>query len=101
MHRVKSILFVLALISVWALRASAEEVKCDGVISRIEGDKVTVKSTDAEQQLKVEPATKIIIHGKPGTVMDLKVGQRVKCLADKRDQAVVCTTLEVMRDPNG
>jgi hypothetical protein len=78
----------------------AEEVTCDGSITKIEGEKVTVKTMSDEQQIVVEPATKIVVNGKPGNVTDLKVGQAVKCLADKRDGKIMCTSIEVMRDQN-
>jgi len=77
--------------------ALAEEVKCDGIITKIDGDTVTVKSAQ-EQQMKVEPATKITINGKPGTPLDLKVGQKVKCLCERSGQSMTCTTLIIASD---
>jgi len=88
---------MLAAIAVGRL-AVGEEVKCEGTIAKIEGEKVTVKGASQEYQMKVEPATKIIIVGKPGSPMDLKVGQRVKCLCERKDGGMICTTLEVMKD---
>jgi hypothetical protein len=89
---------LLAALSLAAVRA--EEVNCQGAISRIEGEKVTVKTMADEQQLLLEPATRIVINGKPGSPTELKIGQEVKCLGDKRDGKVTCTSIEVIRDPN-
>src|SRR5438309_1248596 len=59
--------------------ALAEEVKCDGTITKIEGEKVTVKSGNQEHHMTVLPATKIILDGKAAKSTDLNVGQQVKC----------------------
>ncbi len=77
--------------------AAAEEVTCVGTIVKVEGDKVTVKDMDKEQSLKVGPATKITSGGKPGGPMDLKVGQKVKCLIQKDGDEMMCTSLEITR----
>ena len=52
----------------------------------------------AEQQLKIEPATMITSGGKPVSPIDLKVGQKVKCVCDRHGQELICTTMEIMRD---
>jgi ribosomal protein S1 len=77
--------------------AYAEEVKCEGTITKIDGDMVTVKAAQ-EQQMKIEPATMISINGKPGTSMDLKVGQKVKCVCEKSGKSMTCTTLIIAGD---
>jgi hypothetical protein len=80
-------------------RASvAEEMKCAGTIIAIDGDTVTVKDMSKEQRMKIEPATKITSAGKPVMVSDLKVGQKVKCVCDKKDGAMICASMEIMRD---
>ena len=43
------------------------------------------------------PATKITSGGKPASAMDLKVGQKVKCLIQKVGEEMMCTSLEVMK----
>jgi len=78
----------------------AEEVKCEGTITVIDGDNVTVKDAMDEHQMKIEPATKIMINGKPGSAIDLKVGQKVKCVCDKNEDQMICTTLVIIRDMN-
>src|SRR4051812_18301111 len=76
----------------------AEEVKCEGTITAIDGDIVLVKDAMDEHQMQIEPATKIIFNGKPGSSMDLKVGQKVKCVCEKKGEEMVCTTLVVIKD---
>ena len=78
--------------------AVGDEVKCEGAIVAINGDTVTVKDMAKEQQMKIEPATKITSAGKPVMVSDLKVGQKVKCACDKKDGAMICMSMEIMRD---
>ena len=78
--------------------AAAEEAKCEGAIVKIEGENVTVKSAAGEQQMKVGPGTQITSGGKPVKPMDLKVGQNVKCVCDRREGQMICTTMEIMRD---
>jgi hypothetical protein len=76
---------------------AAEEVTVQGTIMKIEGEKLTVKDTEKEQPMKISPATKITSGGKPGSAMDLKVGQKVKCLVQKVGEEMMCTSLEVMK----
>ena len=76
---------------------AAEEVTVQGTIMKIEGEKVTVRNLEKEQPMKISPATKITSGGKPGSAMDLKVGQKVKCLIQKVGDEMMCTSLEVMR----
>jgi hypothetical protein len=77
--------------------ALADEVKCDGTITKIEGENVTVKDATQEQQMKVTPATRLTSGGKPMMPTELKVGQKVRCVGDKKEGVMVCTTMEVMR----
>jgi hypothetical protein len=77
---------------------AAEEVKCEGAIVKIVGENVTVKDATSDQQMKIEPGTQITSGGKPASAMDLKVGQKVKCICDKRNGQMVCTAMEIMRD---
>lgn len=76
----------------------AEEVRCEGQILRIEGVNVTVKEMAKEQPMKLEPGTMITSGGKPVMVGDLKVGQKVQCVLEKRGDEVVCRAMEIMRD---
>jgi len=85
--------FAVLVVCVAAL---SEEVKCAGMITKIDGEKITIKTDAQEQQMTVEPATKIVINGKPGDATDLKVGQKVKCLCDKSEGKMLCTSLEIM-----
>jgi len=96
-----SIFFLVVLAvgaAMYACSAPAEEVKCEGTIVGIDGDNVTLKGATEEHQMKIEPATKIMINGKPGSPMDLKLGQKVKCVCDKSGDTMICTTLVIMRD---
>jgi len=94
-----SAIFAVAIVGSLAIRAiQAEEVKCEGMITMIDGDHVTVKDAKDEQHMKIEPATKIMVNGKPGSPMDLKVGQKVKCVCDKKGEEMVCTTLVIVKD---
>jgi Cu/Ag efflux protein CusF len=77
--------------------AYAEEVKCEGTIAKIEGEKVTVKTDKEDHQLTVLPSTKIMVDGKPAKSSDLKVGQKVKCVAEKQGAKVTCVSIETMR----
>ena len=89
---------ITAFITVLARAGVADEMKCEGAIVQIDGDTVTVKDMTKEHQMKIEPATKITSAGKPVMVSDLKVGQKVKCICDKKDGAMICTSMEIMRD---
>ena len=89
---------IAAFALILARSAFADEVKCEGAIVQIDGDTVTVKDMTKEHQMKIEPATKITSAGKPVMVSDLKVGQKVKCICDKKDGAMICTSMEIMRD---
>jgi hypothetical protein len=94
-------LLAVVLASSLAIRSSlAEEVKCEGAITAIDGDIVIVKDAMDEHQMKIEPATKIMFNGKPGSSMDLKVGQKVKCVCEKKGEEMICTTLVVNKDIN-
>jgi len=75
--------------------ARAEEVKCEGTITKIDGEKVTVKTTtNQEQHMTVLPATKIMIDGKAAKPSDLKIGQRVRCTCNKEGDRMVCNLIE-------
>ena len=52
---------------------------------------------EKEQTLKVSPATKITSEGKPASAMDLKVGQKVKCLAQKVGEEMMCSSMAIMK----
>ena len=94
-------MLVIAIVGSLAVRVSrAEEVKCEGTITTIDGDNITVKDATEDHQMKIEPATKIMFNGKPGSAMDLKVGQKVKCVCDKNGEQMICTTLAVVREMN-
>src|SRR4051812_9212671 len=81
-----------------AIATLADELKCEGAIIQIDGDTVTVKDMNKEHQLKTEPATKITSAGKPVMPSDLKVGQKVKCVCEKKDNVTICPSMEIMRD---
>jgi len=91
---------IVALTLILARAAAADEVKCDGAIIAIDGDTMTVKDMTKQHQMKIEPATRITSAGKPVMVSDLKVGQKVKCVCDKKDKdnIMICTSMEIMRD---
>jgi len=91
-----SLVVAIAMISTYTSRmARAEEVKCEGTITKIDGEKVTVKTpTNQEQHMTVLPATKIMIDGKAAKPADLKIGQRVKCTCNKEGDKVVCNVIE-------
>jgi hypothetical protein len=80
-----------------SMTLAVEEVTIQGTILKIEGDQVTVKGMEKEQPLMITPATKITSDGKPGSAMDLRVGQKVKCLIQKVGDEMMCTSLEVMK----
>src|ERR1051325_55926 len=89
---------VAAFVAIVAQTATAEEVKCEGAIVAIDGDTVAVKDMAKEHRMKIEPATKITSAGKPVMVSDLKVGQKVKCVCEKKNSSMICTSMEIMRD---
>jgi len=92
---------IAATIGVLATTAIADDAKCSGTIVKIDGDAVTIKDTmqDTQQhQMKVEPATKIVSGGKPVMASDLKIGQKVKCVCERKDGAMICTSMEILRD---
>jgi Cu/Ag efflux protein CusF len=94
---VSLIVAVAVLGTVASAIAYAEEVKCEGTITKIEGEKVTVKTDKEDHHLNVLPATKIMVDGKPAKSSDLKVGQKVKCVAEKQGDKVTCVSIETMR----
>lgn len=89
-------LVALALTSTLAARvAFAEEVKCEGSITKIDGEKVTIKdSSNNEKHMMVVPATKVMLDGKAAKSNDLKVGQHVSCTCDKQGDKMTCNTIE-------
>jgi hypothetical protein len=91
-----SLVVAVAVIGAYASRvARAEEVRCEGTITKIDGEKVTVKTaTNQEQHMTVLPATKIMIDGKAAKPNDLRVGQRVKCTCNKEGDKMVCNMIE-------
>jgi len=94
-------LIIAATFSALATAAIAEDAKCAGTIIKIDGETVTIKDMmqDSQQhQMKVEPATKILSGGKPVMASDLKIGQKVKCVCERKDGAMICTSMEIMRD---
>jgi hypothetical protein len=94
-------LVISATFGALAAAAIADDAKCAGTIVKIDGDAVTVKdmTQDAQQhQIKVEPATKIVSGGKPVMASDLKIGQKVKCACQRKDGAMICTSMEILRD---
>jgi hypothetical protein len=96
-----SALFAIVLVGWLATSVGrAEEVKCEGIITAIDGDIVVLKDATEEHQMKIEPATKIMFNGKPGSPMDLKVGQKVKCVCEKKGEEMTCTTLVVIKEMN-
>jgi hypothetical protein len=86
------------LLGLFVQAATAEEVKCEGAIVKVEGENVTVADGMSEKLMRVEPGTQITSGGKPVAAMDLKVGQKVKCVCDRREGKMVCTAMEIMRD---
>jgi hypothetical protein len=91
-------LLVLALSTRLAL---AEDTSCAGTITKIDGDRVTIKTTSGESQMLVEPATRIVLNGKPVESTELQVGQKVKCSCEKRDGKMICTMIELMPSGDG
>lgn len=85
---------VAALVAMSARIALAEEVKCEGTIAKIEGNNVTVKTADAQHELTVAPSTKITLDGKAAKSSDLRVGQKVKCTANKEGERATCLAIE-------
>jgi hypothetical protein len=81
--------------------ASADELKCAGMITKIEGEIVTVKTMDAEHELTMLPATKITLDNKPAQVKDLKVGYKVKCSSDKEEKKILCRSLDAVSKEEG
>ena len=91
-----SVLVAAFAVLVVCVAALSEEMKCAGTITKIDGDKITIKTEAQEQEMMIEPATKIVINGKPGAPTDLKVGQKAKCLCDKNEGKTLCTSMEIM-----
>jgi len=75
--------------------ALADQVKCEGTITKIDGEHVTIKdATNQEKHMTVVPATKVMVDGKAAKSTDLKVGQHVACTCDKQGDKMTCNTLE-------
>jgi hypothetical protein len=87
------------MFSALATAVVADDAKCAGTIVKIDGDTVTVKDMMQDaHQMRVEPATKITSGGKPVMATDLKIGQKVQCVCQRKDGAMICTSIEIMRD---
>jgi ABC-type enterochelin transport system substrate-binding protein len=86
---------VAALGALSAQVAFAEEVKSEGTIAKIEGNQVTIKAEDAQHEVMLGPSSRITLDGRAATQRDLKVGQKVKCTADKEGDKLTCRLLEV------
>jgi hypothetical protein len=91
---VVALLVGLALVLSVSAIAVAEEVKCDGAITKIEGANVTVKTATESHTLTVDDKTKITVNGSAAKLADLKVGQKVKCTGDKVGTKVTCTAID-------
>jgi len=91
-----SMVVALAIVGSFAARAArAEQVKCEGTITKIDGEKVTVRTpTNREEHMFVVPATKIMLDGKAAKPNDLKVGQRVTSTCNKEGDKMTCTMIE-------
>ena len=102
---VRHIIAILVAIALTGELASrmlvAQDTKCEGVIVKIEGESLTVKEMNDEQEMKIKPATKIVHQGKPGSPMDLKVGQQVRCVCQWNENEMICTSVEILKDKNG
>ena len=57
-----SVVAVIVVGCLVGVTLAAEEVTVQGTIMKIEGERVTVKDMEKEQQMKVSPATKINIR---------------------------------------
>jgi hypothetical protein len=95
-----SLAVVLAIGSQFSRIASAEEVKCEGTITKIDGEKVTIKTpANQEQHMWVVPATKVMVDGKAAKPTDLKIGERVKCTCNKDVDKMTCNMIEASSQP--
>jgi hypothetical protein len=98
MNRI-TVLGWIAIVLVGVLTARltwAEEVKVEGSLTKIEGQLITIMNSGQAAQMKIEPATKILMHGKPIESRELKVGQKVRAVGDRSGGQTTCTTLEVL-----
>lgn len=94
---------IVALVITCAFTAGvalAEQAKCSGTITKIDGEKVTVKDTsNQEHHMTVVPATKVMVDGKAAKTTDLKTGQHVSCTCDKQGDKMTCSTVEAKSSP--
>ena len=91
--------FVVALLGglalcTFAAVAMAEEVKCEGTITKVEAAAVTVKTDADSHVLTCDAKTKITLNGSAAKISDLKVGQKVKCVGNKEGTKVTCTSID-------
>jgi hypothetical protein len=99
LRHIVSILVAVALMGELASRILvAQDTKCEGAIVKIEGENLTVKTVNDNQEMKIKPATKITHQGKPASMTDLKVGQQVSCVCQWSENEMICTTLEIMKE---
>jgi phosphate-selective porin len=91
---VVALLMGLALVLSVSAIAIAEEVKCDGTIAKIEGANVTVKTATESHTMTVDDKTKITVAGSAAKLADLKVGQKVKCSANKEGTKVTALSID-------
>jgi len=80
--------------------ALAEQANCSGTITKIDGEKVTVKdASNQEHHMTVVPSTKVMVDGKAAKTTDLKSGQHVTCTCDKQGDKMTCNTIEAKSNP--
>jgi hypothetical protein len=77
-----------------AVAVAAEEVKCEGSITKVDAASVTVKTDTESHVLTINDKTKVTLNGSAAKPADLKVGQKVKCTGQKDGTKVICTSIE-------
>lgn len=85
MHRLFALLAVLALFVSAPINA-ADDGTHEGKVVKVDGAKLTMTGKDGKEHSHVIPAgAKIIVDGKEAKLADLKAGQEITVVVDKKE----------------
>lgn len=86
--------FALSMISVAAIQAAQGQTH-EGTVVSAGGGKLVIKDASGkEETFAVGDEAKIIVHGKPGRLEDLKISMRVRVMTEAPSKVVAVATMD-------